>query len=395
MTTSLFISCHGTKENEFEVSQSIPPTLQQCTIVYAVSNPPGVIISSQNTTVADSLYDALKNIFSFRDRITPAQQHQIRPTEVLLSENIVHILTSIYQFVPPNPNQTIETEAATKLAKFIVSQGPQGLQTENIVKMKETNNVAFSFFSPSSPYYDFYQWEKLRLCLVNLFPVDASSRLVHPDELQKNISTLDLHVQNLSFQNLHSILSDASQLLTEIYSQIRSYLEIEAEQTGNNKSEMYELIPDEYNTLDSQQGEDLQTLIRELTGSKNSIKDTKGWILERTDHSQNIIYVLRKAVQNEADPDRRLHVLYLLSECLHQVLKMRPMDGGLDEFSEAVKSQLKHIIYPIYTGQADKIKAKIKQILVMWKDRSIFDEETINNILKNIEKPYQPKKKEK
>lgn len=53
--TSLFVTCQGTKENEFEVAQSIPPTLQPCTVVYAVSNPPGVIINSQNASIAETV----------------------------------------------------------------------------------------------------------------------------------------------------------------------------------------------------------------------------------------------------------------------------------------------------------------------------------------------------
>ena len=53
LATSLFVSCQGDKENELEVNQSIPPTLQPNTIVYAVSNPSGVIINSQNTAVAE------------------------------------------------------------------------------------------------------------------------------------------------------------------------------------------------------------------------------------------------------------------------------------------------------------------------------------------------------
>lgn len=61
--TSLYVSCQGTKENESEVAHSIPPTLQQCTVVYAVANPAGVIINSENATVAEAVCYSIVSFF--------------------------------------------------------------------------------------------------------------------------------------------------------------------------------------------------------------------------------------------------------------------------------------------------------------------------------------------
>lgn len=85
--------------------------------------------------------------------------------------------------------------------------------------------------------------------------------------------------------------------------------------------------------------------------------------MERPEHSQSVIYHFRKAVEAEKDDQKKIFILYLISDCLHHVLKMRPMDDSLDEFSEATLFQLEKIIQPMYNTEDDKTKSKVKQVL--------------------------------
>jgi len=130
-----------------------------------------------------------------------------------------------------------------------------------------------------------------------------------------------------------------------------------------------------------------------LKGSKDSIRvsstlfqNAKNWVLENIPHSNSIIRRIAVHVKREPDSKRKLIFIYLISDCLHHSLKLRPLEGGLDEFSQAVLDHLVPLLRPAYYDQSEDMKGKIIKVIRLWEDRSIFDTKILKKIESSIKK---------
>jgi hypothetical protein len=138
-------------------------------------------------------------------------------------------------------------------------------------------------------------------------------------------------------------------------------------------------------TFTQVQVDELDKLLSNLTGSKDSIKRAKNWVFENNRHFLPIVRRMVLCINQETDIKRKLYIIYLISDCLHHSLKFRT-EGRLDEFSQAVIEQLANILRPAYLDQDEDVRSKISKVLSLWEERHIFDSKVLKMIENSLSK---------
>jgi len=113
-------------------------------------------------------------------------------------------------------------------------------------------------------------------------------------------------------------------------------------------------------------------IMQELNRSKDSIRTTKEWILARCAYSDAITSTLRKTCEDESSPERRLNILYLVSDVLFNVIKRTGPDKDL--MSSALARDLVFILRAAYKAQPSDQQNQALKVVSMWGQRQILDE---------------------
>jgi len=144
-------------------------------------------------------------------------------------------------------------------------------------------------------------------------------------------------------------------------------------------------IPEPKSTLSPVQKKEFLDLLENLSGTKSSIKAGKDWILEQAEHHEAILYYIRKMLTNEQDYNKKLNLIYLISDVLHHRLKVKD-----DELSGAILKKLVPILRPAYLNQPEECQAKVLKVLKLWESRNIFEKEVIQKIEDGIKRSPTP-----
>lgn len=85
-------------------------------------------------------------------------------------------------------------------------------------------------------------------------------------------------------------------------------------------------------------------------------------MITHIEDSPSIVYYICKAINLEDDPLQKINYIYLISDMLHHGMKMRSMNGELDNFGEATLLNLKPLIYPAYRCQSEKLQSQLRNV---------------------------------
>jgi len=128
----------------------------------------------------------------------------------------------------------------------------------------------------------------------------------------------------------------------------------------------------------------LRNFIKCISGTKEAIKSFSQWLFNMRDCISN---VLDKLVQHMQEIDfnnfgRKLHICYVINDLLHECMKSRdPMRlDVLDPISNAILHQLPTILKSSFEGYSPQDQEKMHNLLTLWSDREIFNQEHINYV---------------
>ncbi|KAJ7558748.1 hypothetical protein O6H91_04G053900 [Diphasiastrum complanatum] len=125
---------------------------------------------------------------------------------------------------------------------------------------------------------------------------------------------------------------------------------------------------------------ELDEVLRDLTGTKESIKGAKTWFMQRSIFSPALAEALRDYVLAAVDAERQLHVIYLVNDILFSSLQKRINIKELDNEALAFKPFLGAMLGAIYhnAANAEANRDRLVKILGFWGVKEVYDTDTMN-----------------
>lgn len=125
---------------------------------------------------------------------------------------------------------------------------------------------------------------------------------------------------------------------------------------------------------------DLASVLESLTGTKEVIKSAKAWFMERAALAGPLALAMCQRVRKlAAEPERQLHVIYLVNDILFNSFQQRPSPEVVDPVALAFRPVLGLMLGAIYRGPyAQEANCeRLQKILAFWGQKAVFDRDTM------------------
>ncbi|KAF2078168.1 hypothetical protein CYY_000552 [Polysphondylium violaceum] len=133
---------------------------------------------------------------------------------------------------------------------------------------------------------------------------------------------------------------------------------------------------------------ELNDLLNDLNPSNSYIKYAKDWILRYSNKSNLIINTIVQRVPVIEPPEKRLFLLFLISEILHSCAIEKTLDHHHHHHQEhyitLLYQNLPSILSNTYYLLDNQQKDKIKNICNLWEERKIFNPNEIKSLKSNL-----------
>lgn len=125
---------------------------------------------------------------------------------------------------------------------------------------------------------------------------------------------------------------------------------------------------------------ELQDVLENLTGTKESIKGAKNWFMRRSPFAPALAEALRERVLALHDDIRQLHVIYLANDILFDSLQRRINLKELDNEALAFQRVLGPMLAAIYHNPQNKEanQTRLRKILQFWGSKEVYGKEIIS-----------------
>ncbi|KAF5748741.1 Calcium homeostasis endoplasmic reticulum [Tripterygium wilfordii] len=124
---------------------------------------------------------------------------------------------------------------------------------------------------------------------------------------------------------------------------------------------------------------ELNNVINNLSGTKESIKGAKIWFMQRSPFAHVLAEALRDKIFALDDSESQLHIIYLVNDILFDSLQRRVNPRDLDNEALAFKPVLGSMLARIYHNPQNKEEnqSRLQKILQFWGSKEVYDEDTI------------------
>ncbi|KAG6706222.1 hypothetical protein I3843_07G206500 [Carya illinoinensis] len=124
---------------------------------------------------------------------------------------------------------------------------------------------------------------------------------------------------------------------------------------------------------------ELNSVLNNLNGTKESIKGAKNWFMQRSPFAPALAEALRERIFVLDDSERQLHIIYLANDILFDSL-LRRTSPDLDNEALAFVPVLGSMLRRIYHNPQNKEEnqTRLQKILELWASKDIFDQNTID-----------------
>ncbi|OAY75020.1 Calcium homeostasis endoplasmic reticulum protein, partial [Ananas comosus] len=134
--------------------------------------------------------------------------------------------------------------------------------------------------------------------------------------------------------------------------------------------------------LPSDVAAELNSVLTNLSGTKESIKGAKMWFVQRSPFAPALAEALRDRIFTLDDSERQLHIIFLANDILFESLQCRINPRDLDNEALAFKPVLGSMLARIYNNPHNKEanQPRLEKILQFWASKEVFDPETIASL---------------
>lgn len=125
---------------------------------------------------------------------------------------------------------------------------------------------------------------------------------------------------------------------------------------------------------------ELNNVLVNLTGTKESIKGAKSWFMQRLPFAPALAEALRDRVFALEDSEKQLHIVYLANDILFESFQRRANPHELDNEALAFKPVLGSMLAKIYHHPQNKEEnqMRLQKIVQFWASKEVYDQETIH-----------------
>ncbi|XP_010432891.1 PREDICTED: calcium homeostasis endoplasmic reticulum protein [Camelina sativa] len=131
---------------------------------------------------------------------------------------------------------------------------------------------------------------------------------------------------------------------------------------------------------------ELNGVLGNLNGTKESIKSAKIWFMQRSPFAPALAEALRDRVFAMDDSDRQMHIVYLANDILFDSLQRRTNLHEFDNEALAFRPVLGSMLGRIYHFPQNKEEnqSRLEKILQFWASKEVFDQDTITSLEKEM-----------
>eukprot|EP00271_Cylindrocystis_brebissonii_P016827 TRINITY_DN413_c5_g1_i1.p1 TRINITY_DN413_c5_g1~~TRINITY_DN413_c5_g1_i1.p1 ORF type:complete len:787 (-),score=157.24 TRINITY_DN413_c5_g1_i1:325-2685(-) len=128
---------------------------------------------------------------------------------------------------------------------------------------------------------------------------------------------------------------------------------------------------------------EMQEVLGTLTGTKEVIKSAKAWFMQRVSFAPLLVEGIKAQVKAlSGEPERQLHVVFLINDILFNSLQHRPIPSELDPVTLAFQPHLGAILALAYHGPhtTEAGQGRLAKIIEFWGTKEVFGRDVINQL---------------
>ncbi|CAH8328289.1 unnamed protein product [Eruca vesicaria subsp. sativa] len=131
---------------------------------------------------------------------------------------------------------------------------------------------------------------------------------------------------------------------------------------------------------------ELNSVLANLNGTKDSIKSGKIWFMQRSPFAPALAEALRDRVFGTDDSEKQMHIVYLANDILFDSLQRRTNLHEFDNEALAFRPVLGSMLGKIYHCPHNKEanQSRLENLLQFWASKEVFDQDTISSLEKEM-----------
>ncbi|KAJ4975388.1 hypothetical protein NE237_000494 [Protea cynaroides] len=295
-----------------------------------------------------------------------------------------------FDSTPPPVAPPSDPELHKRIDKLVEYAAKNGPEFESMIREKQQDNPAYSFLfgAEGHDYYRYKLWFSTRPSGSPFNPSfpPSSVSMIPPPNAMMNPSALNLSPLNAPAAGA---VASASMLGTPPLHQPPFPPFYDLQQQQHSQHFMGQARPD-YDPsaksfkglsgpLPSDVGAELNNVLNNLTGTKESIKGAKMWFMQRSPFAPALAEALKDRVLALDDSERQLHIIYLANDILFDSLQRRINPTELDNEALAFKPVLGTMLARVYHNphNNEANQSRLQKILLFWASKEVYDRETI------------------
>ncbi|KAJ7518744.1 hypothetical protein O6H91_20G006200 [Diphasiastrum complanatum] len=290
----------------------------------------------------------------------------------------------------PPPSDTELQKRIDKLVEYAAKNGPQ---FEALMKEKQKDNPAYAFLfgAEGHNYYRYKLWVTINTHLGTFnSPINpALSQLnapLHPaalPSLNPSLASLNPPLN----PGLASVPIPPTGTFSTLYEQQTPApppppLFEQKPSKGAYDDHISQPLRALRGPLPGDVATELQGVLDNLSGTKESIKGAKTWFMQRSVFAPALAEAMCTRVLATDDVERQLHIIYLVNDILFNSLQQRSNPKELDNEAFAFQPVLGSMLAAVYHNPhaAEANKSRLEKILQFWGSNGVYDTDIINTL---------------
>ncbi|CAL9147099.1 uncharacterized protein LOC103985642 isoform X1 [Musa acuminata AAA Group] len=293
-----------------------------------------------------------------------------------------------YESAPPPAAPPSDPELQKRIDKLVEYAVKNGPEFEAMIRDKQHDNPAYSFLfgGEGHNYYRYKLWLSKRQSGAPFNQSFTPSSMPMMPNSVLNSSALNLPPLGTAVGPTGSLLG-ASQLHQPSYPLFYDQHQPVHSQTfiGQPRAD-YEPSTKSFKGLSgplpSDVAAELNSVLVNLSGTKESIKGAKMWFMQRSPFAPALAEALRDGVFSLDDSERQIHIIFLVNDILFESLQRRINPQELDNEALAFRPVLGSMLARIYNNphNKDANQPRLEKILHFWASKEVYDQETITSL---------------
>uniref|UniRef100_A0A5B7A9K8 Putative calcium homeostasis endoplasmic reticulum protein-like isoform X1 n=3 Tax=Davidia involucrata TaxID=16924 RepID=A0A5B7A9K8_DAVIN len=291
-----------------------------------------------------------------------------------------------YDSAPPLAAPPSDPELEKRIDKLVEYAAKNGPEFEAMIREKQQDNPAYSFLfgGEGHNYYRYKLWLSTRPSggpFNAPFP-SSSIPMMHPPNPLMNPSPLNAPLNASAAAGASASMLGTPQMHQPPFPSFYEQQQHSQSFVGHGRPDFDQSsrsFKGLSGPLPSDVAMELNNVLNNLSGTKESIKGAKIWFMQRSPFAPALGEALRDRVFAMDDSERQLHIIYLVNDILFDSLQRRINPNDLDNEALAFKPVLGSMLARIYHNPQNKEEnqSRLQKILQFWSSKEVYEHDTI------------------